>query len=51
MIEKRRYRAEGSAVTRTNTIIRQGDRVLTIIKPQPNEFDVNDFADESELER
>ena len=51
VIEKRRYRAEGSNVTRSNTIIRQGDRILTVIKPQPNSTNVTEFEDEADLER
>jgi hypothetical protein len=50
IIEQRRARPDGGAVTRTNTIIRQGDRILTVIKPQTNVHDVTDFDDEEDFE-
>lgn len=45
-IEKRRFLADGTDVTRTFTIVRQGDRILTVIKPQPHQTNVSDFEDE-----
>lgn len=50
VIEKKRYKASGTAVTRTYTIVRQGDRVLTVIKPQLHETNVTEFGDEDEFE-
>ncbi len=49
VIEKRRYVAENGSVTRTNTIVRQGDRILTVIKPQANQTNITDFGDEDDL--
>jgi hypothetical protein len=51
VIEKRHYRPDGAISTRSNTIVRQGDRTLTVIKPQAHEHDVTDFGDEGEFER
>ena len=42
---------DGAISTRSNTIVRQGDRILTVIKPQAHEHDVTDFGDESDFER
>jgi hypothetical protein len=49
VIEKRRFRPERSIATRSDTIVSQGDRVLTIIKPHLNESDVTDLGDEGDL--
>ena len=51
VIEKRHYKPDGAISTRSNTIVRQGDRILTIIKPQAHEHDVTDFGDEDDFER
>jgi hypothetical protein len=51
VIEKRHFKPDGAISTRSNTIVRQGDRILTVIKPQAHEHDVTDFGDESDFER
>jgi len=48
-IEKRRFKADGTDVTRTYTVVRQGDRLLTVIKPQPHQTNVSDFEDEDDF--
>ena len=51
VIETIRVRPKGSSVTRSNVVVRQGDRVLTIIKPQLHETNVtSDIADEEDFE-
>ncbi len=50
VVEKRRFRPEDSVATRTNTIVRQGDRVLTIIKPRLRNSNVTEFGDEDDFE-
>jgi hypothetical protein len=50
VIEKQRFRPEGSVATRSNTIVSQGDRVLTIIKPRLRNSNVTEFGDEEDLE-
>ncbi len=49
VVEKQRFRPEDSVATRTNTIVRQGDRVLTIIKPRLRNSNVSEFGDEDEV--
>jgi hypothetical protein len=54
IIEQRRYRVEGGFVTRTDTVVRQGDQIIAIVKPMPHGLDsVNTSAiqDERELEQ
>lgn len=36
VVERKRVRTAGSVTTQTITIVRQGDRILSVIKPQPN---------------
>jgi hypothetical protein len=50
VIEKRRFRPESSVATRSNTIVSQGDRVLTIIKPRLRNSNVTEFGDEEDLD-
>ena len=51
VIETIRVRPKGAAVTRSNLVVRQGDRVLTIIKPQLAETNVtSDIIREEDLE-
>lgn len=50
VIEKQRFRPDGSMATRSNTIVSQGDRVLTIIKPRLRNHNVTEFGDEEDLE-
>jgi hypothetical protein len=49
VVEQVRARHAGSDATRTVQVVRQGDRVLAIIKPTPNESNPSDAPDESEL--
>jgi hypothetical protein len=45
-------RPEGTMVTRQTTVVRQGDRVLSIVKPRLREWNVaDDIHDEADLER
>lgn len=51
VIETLRARPKGSWVTRSNVVVRQGDRVLTIIKPQLHETNVSsDIHQEEDFE-
>ncbi len=38
--EIRRYKVKGWEVTRHNTVVRQGDRVLAVVKPRPHQGSV-----------
>jgi hypothetical protein len=51
VVETLRYKPEGRIVTRHNTIVRQGDKILTIVKQrQRGETNVSrDILDESDL--
>ncbi len=54
IVEQRRYRMEGGFVTRTDTVVRQGDEIIAIVKPAPHgvdEVNTSDFQDERDLER
>ena len=54
VIEQRRYRMDGGFVTRTDTVVRQGDQIIAIVKPMPHGLDsvnTSDFQDERELEQ
>jgi len=54
IIEQRRYRMEGGFVTRTDTVVRQGDKIIAIVKPMPHGLDsvnTSDIQDERELEQ
>jgi hypothetical protein len=43
-------RPEGKMVTRQTTVVRQGDRIVSIVRPRLREWNVNtDIHDESEL--
>jgi hypothetical protein len=45
-------RPEGKMVTRQTTVVRQGDRVLSIVRPRLREWNVaDDIHDEADLER
>jgi hypothetical protein len=48
VVEQIRTRVADSEATRTVQVVRQGDRVLAIIKPTPNQTNL-DAPDESEL--
>jgi hypothetical protein len=47
--EQRRVKVPGQVVTQTITVTRQGDRVLSVAKPQPNYHEL-DFPELSEFE-
>jgi hypothetical protein len=49
VIEEVRVLPEGASRTRTDTVIRQGDRILAIVKPSTVQGSVQ-YQDESELE-
>ncbi len=54
IIEQRRYRMDGGFVTRTDTVVRQGDQIIAIVKPIPHGLDsvnTSDIQDERELEQ
>ncbi len=54
IIEERRFRIAEGIVTRTDTVVRQGDRVIAVVKPRPRVIGTTntlDFQDERELER
>jgi hypothetical protein len=54
IIEQRRYRMEGGFVTRTDTVVRQGDQIIAVVKPMPHGLDsvnTSDIQDERELEQ
>lgn len=42
-------RRSGKAVTQHVQVIRQGDRVVSVVRPRPREWNVNDVVDEEEL--
>ena len=53
IIEQRRYRMDGGFVTRTDTVVRQGDQIIAIVKPIPHGLDsvnTSDIQDERDLE-
>lgn len=52
VVEQVRYRVPDSTATRTDTVVRQGDRTLLVVKPKKNQvgLDSEDLPDESELE-
>jgi hypothetical protein len=50
VVEEVRVRRKGSMFTIHDTVVRQGDRVLMVVRPaQPHQAGPNDFIDESEL--
>lgn len=51
IVEQKRYRVAGSAVTRHNTIVRQGDRVIAVYKPRTHVTTTTDIRDESVFDR
>jgi uncharacterized protein DUF4124 len=54
IVEQRRYRMDGGFVTRTDTVVRQGDEVIAIVKPMPHGLDsvnTSDIQDERDLEQ
>jgi hypothetical protein len=54
VVEEKRYRVAGSFVTRHDTIVRRGDKILAIYKPRPHVVGTTstlDIQDESVLER
>jgi len=54
IVEQKRYRMPGGFVTRTDTVVRQGDDVIAVVKPLPHGLDsvnTSDIQDERELER
>lgn len=50
VVERVRMRPEGSMVTRTVTVVRQGDRVLSVMKPRSRQHSI-DVPSEAALER
>lgn len=54
IVEQRRYRMDGGFVTRTDTVVRQGNEIIAVVKPSPHgvdEVNTSDFQDERDLER
>ena len=54
IIEERRFRIADGFVTRTDTVVRQGDRIIAVVKPRPRVMGTTntlDFQDERVLER
>jgi hypothetical protein len=54
IVEQRRYRMAGGFVTRTDTVVRQGNEIIAVVKPNPHgvdEVNTSDFQDERDLER
>jgi len=54
IVEQRRYRMDGGFVTRTDTVVRQGDDIIAVVKPIPHGLDsvnTSDIQDERDLER
>jgi hypothetical protein len=50
VVEQVRVKADGSIFTHHNTVVRRGDEILMIVRPdQPHQAGPNDFIDESEL--
>jgi hypothetical protein len=49
MVEQKRFYVPGLNSTRTNTIVRQGNKILAVTKPIANEGDISDFPSESTL--
>jgi hypothetical protein len=53
VVEEKRYRVEGSFVTRHDTIVRKGDRIIAVYKPRPHVIGLSqpsDIRDERELD-
>ena len=49
IIEQKRFYVPGLNSTRTDTIVRQGDRILAVTKPLPHQQDISDIQSESTL--
>jgi hypothetical protein len=50
IVEQVRVKADGSIFTHHDTVVRRGDEILMIVRPdQPHQAGPNDFIDESEL--
>ncbi len=49
VIEKRRFYVPGTQSTRTDTIMRQGGRIITVVKPIAHESDIAEIPSEAEL--
>lgn len=50
IVEEVRVKRDGSLFTQHNTIVRQGDKILMVVRPaQPHQAGPNDFIDESDL--
>jgi len=49
VIEEKRFYVPGENVTRRDTIVRRGDRILAITKPLPNQQNISDIRSESVL--
>jgi hypothetical protein len=53
IVEQKRYRMAGGFITRTDTVVRQGDQVIAIVKPMPHGLDsvnTSDIQDERDIE-
>lgn len=50
IVEEVRVKRDGSLFTQHNTIVRQGDKILMVVRPaQPHQAGPNDYIDESDL--
>lgn len=49
VIEDKRYYIPGLDSTRTNTVVRQGDKIIAITKPLPHQDDISTIPSESVL--
>ncbi|CAG1006940.1 hypothetical protein MYXO_03527 [Myxococcaceae bacterium] len=49
VIEQKRFYVPGLDVTRRDTIVRQGDKIIAITKPLPNQDDISTIPSESVL--
>ncbi len=46
---QRRYYVPGLIVTSTDTVVTQGDRIIAVVKPLPNQDNISTIGSESEL--
>jgi hypothetical protein len=46
---QRRYYVPGLNSTRTDTVVTQGDRIIAVVKPLPNQDNISTIGSESEL--
>jgi len=51
VVEQERYYVPGLNSTRTNTVVRQGGRILAISKPVASQVNISNIEDESVLDR